>query len=320
MQIKRSTIAYYSARNGIYRERKHVKSTLTLLAVCLLAIGMSGFVVSQSVRRDRVAAKAQPISGLVVASATIPATPAPTITTVKPVAASPQSAEMNSLSAVVQVATAQNKASSWGVGVYDLQTKTWLLRDNVQQQMNSASLYKLYVAYALSQKVPFAEWATTQMGGQSLQTCVDLMLRVSDNDCGNAVGAFVGWRAIDTTIHAAGFVGTTLNRTSGPVTNVDDTTRFTAALYQGKLFDKPATDFILASLHNQQYRSAIPAGCDGCKTYNKTGIEGGSAHDTAVVVSGNRSYVVTIMSEGGSYTKIASIERAIQTVISPPKP
>lgn len=318
--MKRSTIAYYSVRNGTYRERKHVKSTFMLLAVCLLAVGMTGLVVSQSVRRDRVTAKAQPINGAIATTDAIPATPAPTITTVKPAAVSPQSAEMNSLSAVVQVATAQNKASSWGVGVYDLQTKTWLLRNNVQQQMNSASLYKLFVAYGLSQKVPFADWATTQVGDQSLQTCVDLMLRVSDNVCGNAIGTFVGWRAIDSAAHAAGFVGTSLNRTSGPVTNVDDMTRFTAALYQGKLFDKPATDFILMSLHNQQYRSGIPAGCDGCTTYNKTGDDGNVAHDTAVVVSGSRNYVVTIMSEDGSYAKIASVERAIQTVINPPRP
>jgi hypothetical protein len=51
--------------------------------------------------------------------------------------------------------------------------------------------------------------------------------------------------------------------------------------------------------------------------YNKTSNSSTVAHDTGVVVSGNRTYAVAIMSEGGSNTQIAQIEKLIQSVLAP---
>lgn len=249
-------------------------------------------------------------------------TPVPPATAVSAAGteAYPASAETARIGTAVQTVIAKPPAATWSIAVYDLQSHDWLYRNNSDDQMISASLYKLYVVYGLSKKLPFAQWASTPIAGKDMKTCVDLMIRVSDNTCGIAVGEYVGWQAIDTAVHAAGYNDTVLNLNTGPVTTASDTTHFMAELYQGKLFDAATTDFLKGSLLHQFYRSAIPAGCPGCTTYNKTGNEDGVAHDSAIVISGGRSYAVTIMSQGGNYSKIAAVERAIQSAMASPSP
>ena len=314
--MKKNSVAYYNAFGGVYHERRLPKSTQFVAGAYLLVIGLVVMMISHGVSlggsqspvaKTDVSTQLVAHTQAVVASpaAAQPADPAPVV---------PPN-ETAQLASAVSDAISQNPATSWSVAIYDIQSKSWLLRSNAEQQMTSASLYKLYAAYGLSKKVPFAQWGSIQLAGHSLQDCVDLMIRDSDNTCGSAIGDYVGWRTIDVAIHAAGFTGTSLNLKTGPITNADNTTRFMASLYQGKLFDQPTTDFLLSSLKAQVYRSAIPAGCVGCTTYNKTGDDDSVTHDSAVVISGDRSYAVTIMSQGGTNAQIASIERAIQTVL-----
>jgi beta-lactamase class A len=324
--MKHIPVAYYSARHGVYYERRLRKSTQFVFGAYLLVFGIAVLLAGPSIkpRLSHIVASmhhAPTQSRLVAHTDKAALSSAPKVALHQPKLPDPQS-EAGRLATAVATALEQNPASNWSVSVYDIQAKTWLLRSNSQQQITSASLYKLYAAYGLAEKVPFSQWATTQLpgqtDGQNLQTCVDLMLRVSDNACGDMIGDFVGWKTIDTYLHAAGFSGTVLNQRSGPVTTADDTTRFMASLYQGKLVDPAATAFLLDSLHHQLYRAAIPAGCQDCSTYNKTGNESGVAHDSAVIFSGGRKYAVTIMSQnGGSYAKIAEVERAIQSVLVP---
>jgi beta-lactamase class A len=318
--MKRVVVLRYNAQRGIQYERRLPKSTQFVVGAYLLVIGLVAVMAIHGFKLTShgLVAKHSTETRLVSHTATatsqepkvpVPSTPRQALTT-----------DNERLNGAVQAAIDQNQATTWSVAVYDINAKSWLVRNNAMQQMSSASLYKLYAAYGLAEKISPAQWPTVQVvDGHSLQDCVDLMIRVSDNTCGDAIGTYVGWHNIDLAIHAAGFTGTTLNLASGPVTTAADTTRFMASLYQGKLFDPTTTAFLLNSLQNQLYRTAIPAGCPGCTVYNKTGNEGTVAHDSAVVVSGAHTYAVTIMSDGGgSYAKIATVERAIQTALITP--
>lgn len=206
-------------------------------------------------------------------------------------------------------------ASRWGAAVYDLDTNQWLAQINGDTAMESASLYKLFAAYSLAKTKSVDSWDTVSVAGHTLRECVDLMLRVSDNECGEAVAKYVGWRKNDQIIHAYGFMHTKLNMTPGPVTTANDTAQFMIDLYQNKLLDAASTEAIVTPLKNQRFRSAIPAGCSGCVVANKTGNSAAVAHDVAIVDNGVHHYVVSIMTEGGSYQKIANIERAIEAVL-----
>ncbi|MDB5168702.1 MAG: beta-lactamase class [Candidatus Saccharibacteria bacterium] len=206
----------------------------------------------------------------------------------------------------------QNRAQVWSVAVYDMKNSRWIAQVNPNQQLFSASLYKLYVALAVSKRVSFDDWSKKQVSGHSVKECMDLMIRVSDNNCGIGLGNMIGWKNVDNESRKAGFNSTIMNKPGGSVTTAADTAVLMSQLYKGDMFGKDASDFILNSLKNQAIRSGIPAGCKGCTTYNKTGNEGTDNHDTAIVVSGNNMYAVTIMSEGSSMGKIANVEKSIE--------
>lgn len=318
--MKHSTTAYYNAYSGVYHERRLPKSTQFVVGVYLIIIGLSGLLIGQGMHahwgRAVTVKVASHNSRLVANTKATPTAPPPAA----PIAPAVPITETNAVATAVQAVISKPPAATWSIALYDVKAQNWIYRSNSAAPMASASLYKLYAAYGLSKKVPFSQWATTQIAGKDMKTCVDLMIRVSDNTCGSAIGAYVGWGTIDSLIHAAGFKSTILNYASGPVTTAEDTTRFMVALYQGKLFDADTTAFLKTSLQKQLYRGAIPAGCTGCTVYNKTGNEQGFVHDTAIVVSANRSYAVTIMSQGGNYPKLASVERAIQSALATATP
>lgn len=216
----------------------------------------------------------------------------------------------------VDTSVQSNSAQNWSVAVYDLDANQWLAQFNADQQMESASTYKLFMAYALSKTKPFEQWGVINVEGHTVKDCVDLMLRVSDNPCGEAIGKYVGWGLGDRLIHAnGGYAHTKLNAIPGPLTTAADTAQFMVDLYQNKLFDAQTQEFIMSALKNQKYRSAIPAGCSGCSVHNKTGNSAAVAHDVAIVDDGKHHYVVSIMSETGTYQKIANIERAIEAAM-----
>ena len=220
----------------------------------------------------------------------------------------------------VQAAINAAAGQSWSVSVYDISGQRFLAQVNDTRQMGSASLYKLYAAYALTQKLPSSQWATVSIGGHTARDCVDLMLRVSDNDCGMAVAEYVGWSKIDKYAHAASYNQTQTNHIPGPMTTANDTARFMSDLYQGKLFDADTTAFVLDSLARQSFRAGIPASCAGCTVYNKTGnTDAGLNHDAGVVVINGHAYAIVIMSDnGGSAKKIASITKSITDVLKQP--
>ena len=303
---------HYSLYGGVQRKSalprlSKIAVILTVAAVVFGSAAGVGQLVSLPAHHTESHAAALATTTLPEQVSQLPASTAP----------APQPADSGALAiAAAQTATTANTAKAWSVSVYDIDNNKWLVRLNDTQQMSSASLYKLYVAFALAQKVPFAQWSTKQVAGHSVKDCVDLMIRVSDNTCGEAVAGLVGYSMIDRVIHSYGFALTSLNSPGGQVTTANDTTRFMADLYQGQLFDPEAGNFILNSLARQLYRSAIPAGCPGCTVYNKTGLLSSVAHDTAIVKSDAGTYAVTIMSVGGSYQKIASVEQALQTALT----
>jgi beta-lactamase class A len=283
-----------------------------LTVLVLAGAGYCGYVYRQQIPGAPLASATADTS--VVAQRSVSPTVSPVKTDVQKV--EPATVVAPDLSAVItRTGLSQNRASTWSVAVYDITNKRWIAQVNPDQQIFSASLYKLYVVYGLSKSMPFNQWSTKQVGGHSVKDCVDLMLRISDNNCGIAVGGLVGWNKVDKEANKYGFTRTDMAKPGGSVTTATDTTNFMSDLYQGKLFDADTTTFILNSLKDQTYRSGVPAGCPTCTVYNKTGNENGVAHDSAIVQDGKYTYAVTVMSEGGSPSKIANIERSLETAL-----
>jgi beta-lactamase class A len=154
------------------------------------------------------------------------------------------------------------------------------------------------------------------------------MIVTSSNLATNLLLDIVGVESICATLARHGLAGIELKR------GVEDETaweqglnnRITAAgllrplrmIEERTAISKQASESMLDILHQQRFRSGIPAGVpDGARVANKTGEMSTAAHDGGIVYIDNRKpYVVVILTEweparDGRRTTIARISRAV---------
>jgi beta-lactamase class A len=251
------------------------------------------------------------------AMATVPELPqSPLIT---PVVAAEHTQTDNELEVAIAAWAAKYPSQQWSVMVEDLSSGS-SAAFNAEQQYDPASIYKLFATYAFAQRIPVSQWSTIKTlngtGNHTYQECIDAMLRYSDNECGEALASQIGWSYIDKVSKQTGFTGTALNRTQGMLGTAADTAQLLKRLEQGSLVDEQVRNLMLTSLKGQKYRAGIPAGCNDCEVYNKTGDRDGFHHDAAIIHSNGHSYVLAIFSKGGSNAQIADLTHLINSYIA----
>lgn len=248
----------------------------------------------------------------------LPATQAPEEPPVKAQVTEDQTQEQ--LEEVIEEWIAANPGKGWSVVVKGLGEDDASASVAADKLFETASIYKLLITYPLLQKVPLEKhdkYTITVNGVPRLiSNCVDLMLRVTDNPCGEALADFVGRDNADKALHAAGYKATNLYRSEYMVTTAGDTANFLADLYVGNLLDAEERDYILSSLKRQQVTVGIPRGCVDCVVMNKTGDWNGVRHDVAIVEHAGGAYVIAIFSEGGSYAQIAELSAQVYNFIT----
>lgn len=205
----------------------------------------------------------------------------------------------------------------WGIAAKSLDGPSFEASYNADKKFRSASIYKLFLTLPLFQQIPAEHQKNITLNvndsKKSLATCVDLMLRLSDNPCGEAVGDYLSWSKAQKTLNSNGFAHTTFGQDKLE-TSASDTALFLEKL-QGDMMSRPAKDTIMRSLYEQRWRKGIPAGCPGCVTANKTGSIDTVTHDAAVVKYSGGSYVLVIFSESGNFKQIAELTGRIQQKI-----
>lgn len=206
----------------------------------------------------------------------------------------------------------------WGVVAKSLEGPSFNASSNADSEFQSASIYKLFLTLPLFNQIPTEHQkgisVNVNNSQRSVATCVDLMLRTSDNECGEAVGDYVNWQKADKVLKEKGFNHTVFGESSYLRTSPSDTATFLEGLY-GNMFNRTARDSIMASLKQQRWRDGIPSGCPGCTVANKTGSIDNVMHDAAVIEYSGGSYVLVIFSEGGSFKQIAELTGRIQQKI-----
>lgn len=182
-----------------------------------------------------------------------------------------------------------------------------------------ASVYKLLMQYSLFKKVPRAQQdgKMLSVNGQSksVTACIQAMILVSDNPCGEAVGYFVGWGNADRDLVPFGLhTKMGVNNTA----NTQDVALYLDLFDQGKLLNADDTAYIKSLLSQQRYRSGIPAGCSGCTVYNKVGDDGTQRNDAGIVEhDANHAYALVIFSNGASFGQIADLTRTLDAIMAP---
>jgi len=225
------------------------------------------------------------------------------------------------LQAIINQFVASHTDHQWSVLAQGLGSDERSASYNARQNIESASIYKLFLMYPLMQKTPISQWGQVNVdllgSNATLADCVTAMLKVSDNDCGQAVGNYVGWGYATTQLKSIGLEATNLNDLDGPTTTAGDTAYFLQGLYAGKWFDGATRNFILNILDQQIYRSGIPTGCgQGCNVADKTGNLDSVRHDAGIVRYNRGAYVLSIFTNGASYAQIAQLTGRIQAYMA----
>ena len=163
----------------------------------------------------------------------------------------------------------------------------------------SASIYKLYVADAIYHGIDAGSVSLAQSAGDTglnVGQCLNYMITVSSNPCGEALAGIVGWNSQNPALHAAGFTHTVLSLTSNEQTSASDVALLLQKLYRGQLVSASSTAAFIKLLKAQQINNRLPAGLPaGTVIAHKTGDLNGLVHDAGIVYTAHGDYIVVAL-------------------------
>ncbi len=179
---------------------------------------------------------------------------------------------------------------------------------NADQPFVSASLYKLFVAYAMYKKIDSGSITQDQsLTAAGMPTtvgdCLNRMITLSDNDCGVALGDLVGWASLDTLLTSEGYTQTMLNNydargnvSGDKMTSAHDVAQLLTKLYGGTLLSQVSTDAFLGLLKAQTINDRLPTGLPtGTVIAHKTGDLYGYLHDAGIIYSSKKDVLVVLL-------------------------
>lgn len=211
---------------------------------------------------------------------------------------------------------AESHPGTYGISLIELsgQKRRAVFQDT--KQFRTASTYKLFVAYGTLKRVEAGTWRWSDQiqGGRSLEKCFDDMIVKSDNPCGEALLAKIGYRQMTVELKAAGLTGTSFLG-SEPLTTAGDLSTFNASLESGQLVSSDSRNRLLGAMKRNIYRQGIPTGAGGTVA-NKVGFLDAYLHDAAIIYTTNGPVVLSVMTSGSSWATIADLTRQIESLRS----
>jgi beta-lactamase class A len=176
----------------------------------------------------------------------------------------------------------------------------------------TSSTFKLFTYYAVQDRIQkgLINYQTTTDMGWSVDACLQEMIVRSTNPCAISLMNMVGWQESQDIVTAGGFPATFINNQAGgdKYSTVRDESNYFMRLYYGTLMGQEATDRLLGYLKRQIWRAGIPAGVPaGVTVADKVGFYNGWVHDIAIVYGPKSTYILAIMSKGGSDPAFANL-------------
>lgn len=184
---------------------------------------------------------------------------------------------------------------------------------NADKRYVTASTFKLFTYYAVQQRIQNGNihYDTVTDMGWTVRDCLTEMIVRSTNPCAISLMNLVGWGAAQSMVAAAGFSGTNINPPGGDkYSTIRDETNYMMRLYYGTLMGQEGTNRLLGYLKRQVWRSGLPAGVPrGVTVANKVGLYNGWVHDVGIIYGPKSTFIVGIMSKGGSDPAFANLAR-----------
>lgn len=193
----------------------------------------------------------------------------------------------------------------------------WTAQTRGTEPSVSASTYKLYIAMFLMDRIDAKQLSMSDsINGVSVQECITRMIVNSDNACPEAVIAKYKASALTTYLQKdKGLSATSLN---GPraMTSTNDLAALLKGIEKGTLARGAHHGFLLGLMQRQVYRQGVPAGSAGV-VQDKVGFLEGYLNDAAIVHHPKGKYVISIITKGQSWGKIAEITRKLEEIMYP---
>ena len=226
--------------------------------------------------------------------------------------------------------------------IFDLEREEIAGEYNADEKYNTASLYKLFVAYEGYERVARGEWGGEEKVGTTGKTvleCLDLAIRGSHSPCAEALWAKIGHVTLDGIVRDEYKI--TNSEISSLVSNARDIAKMMEIFYRHEeITDEGLVAQIKDSFLNQptttyNWRQGLPSGFARAAVYNKVGWDYNAEkkywniyHDAAIVEfpkktqegtsneasMAGRHFIVVVMTNRVSFQQIrqlgASIEEA----------
>jgi beta-lactamase class A len=225
------------------------------------------------------------------------------------------SSSQKGLQAYVDYATS---AQDVHIALTQLDGEKWTANGRENDSIPSASTYKLYVALVMFDRLDKGElhWDDPMLD-TTVAGCFERMIVPSTNPCAEKFIADFGRNYINDFIYARGFShGTTFTAPDATHTTAADLEKYVVGLQNGTLVSGNNRDILLDKMGRQLYPYGVPTGSKG-KVQDKVGFLWDYVHDTAIVHHPKGTYVVTIMTRGQSYARIAQITRDLERIMYP---
>lgn len=179
---------------------------------------------------------------------------------------------------------------------------------NADRSFTSASLYKLFVACAVLEKVDQGIILLSDpVPGSSLtvQEALEAMITWSDNVSGAALGTWIGWQQVQDVARQHGFESTTFDpdtAVQGMVdmtTTPDDVADLLQQLGNNDLLSAWSTELLQQYLGDQQLNYALSTGLSRDVSFaHKTGLLEDVSHDAGILQLGDHQYIVAVLTDG----------------------
>lgn len=228
----------------------------------------------------------------------------------------------------------ENETGTYAVGIKNLKTgDEYYLNEN--KQLETASLYKLWVMATVFQKVEQGKLSLSQtlsanvtdlnkafgideedaelkegVISNTVEGALNKMITISDNYSAYLLAANVRFSVVSQLLAANGFTSSRIG--SEAFTDVTDMVSYFEKLYNEQLVSKDASNQMLALLKQQQINDRIPKYLpEEIDVAHKTGELDGVKHDAGIVFSSKGDYIIVLMSDTDDLTHAAGVEANI---------
>ncbi len=215
--------------------------------------------------------------------------------------------------------------------IYDLDLDKAVGSYNLEEDYNTASLYKLFVVYEGYKRVEAGVWDGDKKAGSTgytINQCLDLAIRESHSPCAETLWGMIGRDNLDKIIETEW--GITDSDISKLTSNVSDIYKIMRRFYEhpdfndAKILDAMRDSFLNQPRTTYDWRQGLPSGFSEASVYNKVGWDYNPDkkywniyHDAAIVKfplenGKTRDFIVVVMTNKVDYKYIKNLGAKIE--------